>query len=173
MRSTIAMFLFLFLWTAGFAQTDTYKKAKIYLKNHRILKVNNLQISGSNIDFLNPGNSKQEEVSLNDITLIKKARGSHYLEGALFGAGALALSALIIDIQPDDPLNIGVERDHGVGFYLGMTAGGAAAGALIGALFPKWRTIYSGGKFIGMNLPLRIDFNSKSNVFNIKVSISL
>ena len=155
------------------AKSQSYKKAKIYLDNHQILKVSDLQINGTNATFLNATNNDQETVSLNTINLIKSAKGSHLLEGALYGAGTLALTALLIDIQPDDPLGVGVERDHGVGFYLGLTAGGAAVGALIGSLFPKWKTIYSGGKFIGLNLPINIDFSTEKNLTNIKITLSL
>lgn len=173
MRLTyILLFLIAFVpWSYG--QSETYKKAKIYLEDHQVLKVNNLQITTTSASFLNTYNNREETLSLEKASLIKKAQSSYFKEGALYGAGVMALTALIIDIQPDDPFGVGVERDYGVGFYIGMTAGGATIGALVGALFPKWRTIYSGGKFIGLNVPVNIEFTSENNISALKITLSL
>ena len=173
MKSLLSLLLSLCFVPLCFGQTTTYKKAKIYLDNHQVVKVNNLKIGPSAANFLNATNNNEETLSLETISLIKKAHSSYFKEGALYGAGVMALTALLIDIQPDDPLGVGVEHDHGAGFYIGMIGGGAVFGALVGALFPKWKTIYSGGKFIGENESFHLDFNSKNNTFNLKLSITL
>ncbi len=176
MKQIISIAIFLIFTLIGFGQTNSnhsYKKARVYLDNHRVLKASSLQMTISNATFLNSANNKQETIAMNNVRLVKIAKGSHLLDGALYGAGTLALTALLIDVQPDDPLGIGVKRKHDAGFYLGLTTGGAIVGALIGSLFPKWKTVYSSGKFIGLNLPVNLDFVTESNLVNIKIIISI
>jgi len=156
------------------SQNDhSYKKAKIYLENHRIIKVNNLEIEGSEVSFMNSVNRKQEKIAMNNIKLIRVPKGSYLLEGALYGAGTGALTAVLIDVQNDDPLGLSVEKKRGAGFYIGWTAGGAVVGALVGSLFPKWKQVYADGKFIGLNLPVNLQFNTQNDRFNIKIGISI
>lgn len=171
MRPFLPIFLFFVLTSIGYAQT--YKKAKVYLDNHKIVKAKNLKILANEVTFFNTTNQQKQRVGFNNLKLIRIAKGSHALDGALYGAGTLALTALFIDIQPDDPLGLGIERNHGVGFYLGYTAAGAALGVLIGSLFPKWKSIYANGKFIGLNLPLKLDLNTHNNQLNLKIRISI
>jgi len=176
MKHIILNTLFLILTSIGFAQSiekHSYKKAKIYLDNHRILKVNNLEINSVEATFLNSINRKQEKIVINAIKLIRIPEGSYMWQGALYGAGTMALTALLIDIQPDDPLGLGIEQKRGAGFYLGFTAGGAVIGALVGSLFPKWKTVYSGGKFVGQNLPVNLGISTQRDQVNIKITISI
>ncbi len=151
-------------------QRQSYKKAKIYLNDHRIVKVNNLEINGINTTFLNSINNKHEERSLNTIKLIRVAKGNHLLEGALYGAGTLALTALLIDLEPDA---LGRPQNKGADFYLGLTAGGAIVGALVGSIFPKWKEVYSGGKLIGLDLPIYLDYDAQFDQITIKITIPL
>jgi hypothetical protein len=158
MKYIIFSLVFLILTSLASAQKidhRSYKKAKIYLDNHQIIKVNNLVINSIEATYLNAVNNMNEKTSLNNINLIRIPKGSHIREGALFGAGTMALTALLIDLQPDP---FGIEQKHDAGFYLGLTAGGAAVGALVGSFFPKWKEIYSNGKFTGLNLPINFDF---------------
>ncbi len=168
--------LFLTVTFTSFAQSvnkHSYKKAKVYLDNHRILTVTNLEINSVKATFLNSTNNKQEEAVMNTIKLIRIPKGNHMWQGALYGAGTMALTAVLIDIQPDDPSGLGIERKHGAGFYLGLTAGGGALGALIGSLFPKWKSVYSGGKFISQNLPINLGLSTQNEQVNFKITISI
>ena len=151
-------------------QIQSYKKAKIYLNDHRIVKVKNLEINGMNTTFLNSANNKHEERSLNTINLIRVAKGNHLLEGVLYGAGTLALAALLIDVEPDI---LGRPQNKGADFYLGLTAGGAIVGALVGSIFPKWKEVYSGRKLVGFDLPIHLDYNSQFDQIIIKITIPL
>jgi hypothetical protein len=176
MKHLILTTVFLAFTSISFAQTiekHSYKKAKIYLDNHRILKVNNLEINSVDATFLNSVNKKQEKIVMNTIKLIRIPEGSYMWQGALYGAGTMALTALLIDIQPDDSLGLGIEQKRGAGFYLGLTAGGAALGALVGSLFPKWKSVYSGGKFVGQNLPVNLGLSTQNDQVNIKIIISI
>jgi len=173
MKNLLFTLLFLTVTFTSLAQSvgkHSYKKAKIYLDNHRILKVNNLEINSINATFLNSVNHEQEKILINTIKLIRIPEGSHILEGVLYGAGTMALTALLIDVQPDP---LGIDKKRGAEFYLGLTAGGAALGALIGSLFPKWKQVYSGGKFIGQTLPINFDLSSQNDQINFKITISI
>jgi len=173
MKNIIIPLLFLPFASISFAQSidnHSYKNAKIYLDNHQIIKVNNLEINSVEASYLNTVSKKQEKIAMNSIKLIRIPKGSHMWEGALYGAGTMALTAVLIDTQPDA---LGRPQNKGAGFYIGLTAGGAAVGALIGSLFPKWKPVYSGGKFIGLNLPVKFDLNTQNDRFNIKIAISI
>jgi len=147
----------------------TYNKAKIYLHNHQIVKVKKLTINNAEVSFLNASNNAYEKETLKNINLIKIPKGSYLFEGALYGAGTLALTALLIDIDPD-PL---LDKKRGAGFYLGYTAVGAALGGLIGSFFPKWKSLYTDGKFIGQHAPVNLDVYTTRDQINFKIVISL
>ena len=163
------MLSLLFLIPISTSYGQSYNKAKVYLDNHLVIKATNLEISGNKINFLNKANGRNESNMLSAVSLIKIPKSNYLLEGSLFGAGTLALTALLIDIDPD-PL---LDKKRGADFYIGYTAVGAVVGALVGVLIPKWKSIYSGGKFIGLNGPLNVDFNTQNDQFNIKISIAL
>lgn len=173
MKRIVFSLVFLTLTSLASAQTvdhRSYKKAKIYLDNHQIIKVNNLEINSTEAAYLNAVNNKKEKISINNVNLIRVPKGSHIKEGALFGAGTMALTALLIDIQPDP---FGIEQKHGAGFYVGLTAGGAAVGALVGSFFPKWKEIYSNGKFIGLNLPVNFDFSVQNDDLTFIITLQI
>ncbi len=156
----------------GLAQEglQTYRRAKLYSKDYRIIKVNRLSIDQGQADFFNVKTRAHEKMNLNDLTLIRVPKGSHAVPGGLIGAGTLVLTAFLIDIQPDP---LGIERDRGAEFYVGFTAGGALVGALVGSLFPKWKPIFSDGKFVGKKLPLRLGLSSQYNGLNLKIKLAI
>ncbi len=173
MKYIVFSLVFLILTSLASAQTvdhRSYKKAKIYLDNHQIIKVNNLEINSIDATYLNTVNNMNEKTSMNNINLIRIPKGSHILEGVLFGAGTMALTALLIDVQPDP---LGIEQKRDAGFYLGLTAGGAAVGALVGSLFPKWKAVYSKGKFIGLNLPINFDFSMQNDDLTFIITVQI
>lgn len=152
-------------------KTKDYRKAKLYLDNHRILKVKDLKVTQSEVRFFNIRKERQEFVAISEVELIKIPKGNHLWQGALIGAGTAALTALLIDLQPD-PLGL-PEEDRGAGFYAGFTLGGAVLGGLIGFIIPKWKSIFSKGKFLNGDLPVDLGFSSKNNAFNLKIKIAL
>ncbi len=156
----------------GLAQEglQTYRRAKLYSKDYRIIKVNRLSIDQGQADFFNVKTRAHEKMNLNDLTLIRVPKGSHAVPGGLIGAGTLALTAFLIDVQPDP---LGIERDRGAEFYIGYTASGALVGALLGSLFPKWKPIFSDGKFVGRNLPLQWQITSQYNGINLKIKLAI
>jgi len=173
MKQIILALLFLTLTSMSLAQSvddHSFKKAKIYLNNHRIIKVNNLKINSIEASFLNSINNKNEKVLMNTIKFIRIPKGSHLWEGALYGAGTMALTAVLIDAQPDV---LGRSQNKDAGFYLGFTAGGAVIGGFIGWLFPKWKSVYSGGKFIGQNTRVKLNFSTQNDNVNIKITLSI
>lgn len=156
--------------TSQTIENQKYRKAKLYLNNHLVIKVKDLAVNSLETKYKNAANNKYEKAALSNIKLIRVPNGSHVFEGALIGAGTMALTAVLIDVQPDP---LGIDQDYGADFYIGLTAGGAALGALVGVLFPKWKTIYTGGKFIGKTLPVKFNFSTQHDKFNLKISITL
>ncbi|NER11936.1 hypothetical protein GWK08_00655 [Leptobacterium flavescens] len=146
-----------------------YQRAKIYLEDHRILKVKDLRLNSIEAIFTDP-EKRTQKIPLNSIASIRVPKGSHWWQGTLIGLGSGAITALLIDLQPDP---LGIERERGAEFYIGFTAGGALLGALIGTLFPKWKHVYYDGKFIGHKLPFKLDFHTQKDNINFKITIPL
>ncbi|MEK6154078.1 hypothetical protein WIW50_12485 [Flavobacteriaceae bacterium 3-367] len=172
MKHIPAILFLLLLSTSGIAQQEnrSYRKAKLYLKDFRILKAKALEIGPGEVNFFNVATRANEKVELDDLTLIRVPRGSHALAGGLYGAGTMALTAFLIDVQPDP---LGIERERGAEFYIGFTAGGALLGALVGSLFPKWKPLFSDGKFVGRKLPLQWGVTTQYNGINLKIKLAI
>lgn len=159
--------------STGFTQTDesqTYSKAKVYLKDHTILKVKHLEMNSLEASFLNIANKKKESLSMDGINFIKVKKGSYLWDGAIYGSVTMALSAVLVDVD-DDPLTR--PKKFGATEYIGFTLIGAGLGALIGSLFPKWEDAFSEGKFISQNLPFKMNFDASYNLAIIKITIPL
>ena len=152
------------------ANQDRYKRAKLYLQDHSIIKATKLVVERDDISFFNSDVKEAQELPLKSIALIRVPKGSHVLEGSLFGAGTLALTALLVDLQPDA---LGIEREKGADFYLGYTAVGASIGALVGLLFPKWKLLYSEGRFLSGTVPLRFGISSQQNTISLKIKFAI
>lgn len=147
---------------------DRYQRAKLYLEDHSIIKASKLVIQGEEASFFNSDAREAQELPLGSIALIRVPKGSHILEGALFGAGTLALTALLVDLQPDA---LGIEREKGADFYLGYTAVGASIGAVVGLLFPKWKLLYSEGRFLSGSVPLQLGITSQQRTISLKLKL--
>jgi len=173
MKDASIFLVIIFFASFSYSQTfekQKYRKAKLYLNSHLIVKVRDMEVNSLELSYKNAANNKREKNALSNIKLIRVPNGSHLLEGALIGAGTMALTAVLIDVQPDP---LGLDQKYDAGFYIGLTAGGAALGALVGVLFPKWKTVYTGGKFIGKTAPVKFDFSTQHNKFNLTLSITL
>ncbi len=136
---TIFLILLSFSLSAQELENQSFKKAKLYLDNHKILVVRDVTIASGQASYTNSENGQPATISTSSIQAIKEPAGTHMLEGALGGASTLALTALMIDLQPDP---LGIERDHDAGFYLTWTASGFLLGGLVGMFFPKWKAAY-------------------------------
>ena len=170
----LSIFLIIVFFAATSAaqtvENQKYRKAKLFLNNHLIIKVKYLTVNSLEASYKNAANNTYEKNAINNIKLIRVPNGSHLLEGALVGAGTMALTAVLVDAQPDP---LGFEQKYGADFYIGLTAGGAVLGGLVGLLFPKWKTIYTGGKFSSNTLPVKFDFSTQRDTFNLTISIPL
>ncbi|UJH68550.1 hypothetical protein [Allomuricauda sp. SCSIO 65647] len=170
-----AVFMMLvFAWAfEGIAQTQDrthFPKAKIYLQDHKVFNAKNLTITGAEASFLDSNAEKQQTIMVDEIDFIKIPKGNHALIGASFGAATGALSSLLIDLDTDP---LGRPREKDAGFYLAMTGGGAALGALIGLLVPKWKSVYLNKKSAGLYVPLKFDVSSEMGVATIKITMKI
>ncbi|MEM7381636.1 MAG: hypothetical protein AAF361_10630 [Bacteroidota bacterium] len=150
----------------------TYKRAKLYFKDHRVLKVDNLRIDHSTYLFDEDESSKgkQNSVLAEEISMIKIPKGNYAVEGALIGTATLGLSALFIDLDTDP---LGRPNEKEAGFYLGMAGAGAIAGALIGLAVPKWKRLSLESRSLGLHIPLEVDFSSNTAFLNVKIIMTL
>ena len=173
MRILFSSIAFILISQATFGQSkvDTYhKKAKVYFKDHRILKVNALNINENDISYLLPLTNEKKQQSKHDISLIKAPRGNHLVVGSLFGLATGGLTALLIDLDPD-PLLPQDEKD--LGFYLSWAGGGALVAGLIGLLVPKWKSVQFEQESLGANISLKVDGVATSSMTGIKITMSL
>ena len=173
MKHFILTVLLIAITSMGFSQTNesrTYSNAKVYLKDHSVIKVKQLEMNSTAASFLNIANKKNENLSMDKVNFIKAKKGSYLWEGALYGGASMALSAVLIDADKDSltrPKNFGAKE------YIGFTLIGAGLGALVGSLFPKWEDVYSEGQFIGQNLPFKMGFDASHDLALIKITIPL
>ncbi|MEX0288459.1 MAG: hypothetical protein AB3N14_05065 [Flavobacteriaceae bacterium] len=166
------LFVLLCSATAWAQQADigTFKRARLYLSDYSIVKASKMTIKEQEVSFFNVNSKTTQNLPLSSIELVRVPKGSYVLEGALFGGGTLALTALLVDLQPD-PLGIETEKD--TGFYLSYTAVGVAIGAVVGLLFPKWKLFYSNGKFVGSNASLQVSPDSEFRNIGVKIRLGI
>ncbi len=172
MRKSPFALLFFVVNISCFAQFSgfTYPKAKLYLKDYSIVKVKKLEIGNMIASFYNKATNKSETLSLENINLITIQKRSHVWEGAAYGAFTGALTGLLVDIG-EDPL--GRPNEVTIEEYIGITAVGAALGAIIGSFFPKWKQIYSRGEFLGLNVPMNLNLKTQKDKVVVKITIPL
>ncbi len=173
MKNTLIVFTLLLFVLQGQAQSEPgtrYNKAKIYLNDHRIIKVSDLEINQITARFMDVKGNEETILPIQDITQIRIPKGNHLLLGTAFGTATLSLSALLIDLDTDP---LGQPREKEAGFYLAMAGTGAALGALIGVLIPKWRSIPLKKKSLGFHRPIHLDINAQTNSLNLKITMRL
>lgn len=120
--------------------------------------------------FIDSKRNMEAELPMGHISFIKIPKGTHLLEGTLFGAATLSLSALLIDLDTDP---LGQPREKTAGFYLAMGGAGAAVGALIGMFIPKWKSIHLKNKSIGLHIPVDLTISPQTNALNLKISMKI
>lgn len=172
MKKSIVVLLFIAVTLSCVAQSsmEYYRSAKLYLNNSKIMTVEKLKISAMKATFYNTTTQKSETMALENVNLITIKKGNHIWEGAIYGAVTGALTGLLVDID-EDPF--GRPNKVSVGEYMGIAAGGAALGAIIGSFFPKWKQIYSKMEFLGLNIPMHFDFDTQQDKVYIKLTIPL
>ncbi len=173
MKNTFLIFILLTIALKGLAQSengDRYKKAKLYLTDHRIIRVNDLKIDQMTARYFDTKKNREAELSIQNIASIKIPKGNYLWEGALFGTATLSLSALLIDIDTDP---LGQPREKTAGFYLAMAGSGAALGALIGLLVKKWKPLSLKEKSIGLYMPIDLDISAQTNALTLKITMKL
>ena len=145
--TTLTLFLSILLLPA-FAQKQKqyieknkkYSQARIYKRNHKILKVSNLEmVDDSTMTFTASGSSQKEHLPVSDLKYVSVMKGSHALTYGLVGASSGLVGSLLGVTQADPSWS-----DPGTNaiIVVGITAGFGVIGALIGALNPKWRRLY-------------------------------
>jgi len=152
------------------SRNEKFGKAKLFLKDYRIAKVNNLVINGNMASYIDLADNKTHSLNVNEINSIKIPKGNHLIEGAIYGTGTMALTALFIDLG-EDPL--GQPNHVTTGEYIGLAASGAVVGGIIGYFFPKWKSVFLEGKLISKNIPFNIGVNNLHKDIVLKKSISL
>ncbi len=173
MKNTVVVFILLLFVLKGPAQSKSsphYDKAKIYLDDHRIMKASDLEVNQVEVRFMDSKNNEEIVLPLKNISLIKVPKGNHLWLGAALGTATMSLSALVIDLDTDP---LGRPREKEVGFYLAMAGTGAALGALIGVLAPKWKSIPLKKKSLGFHMPINLDINAQTNALNLKITMRL
>ncbi len=173
MKYIISAILILSMMLEGFAQfnTDTfYPKAKVYLKDHKVLKGKELKVTDSGVSFFDVAGNQQQSLEMTELDFIKIPKGNHLWEGTIIGTATLALSALLIDLDTDA---LGQPQEKDASFYLAMAGGGAALGALVGILVPKWKPIYLKDKTAGRFLPIEFDILPGERLATIKITLKL
>lgn len=124
-------------------KNKNYSLARIYQKDNRILKVNNLKlINDTVVSFKVVGTQQISELNVDDVKYVSVKKGSHALVGGLIGAGSGLLGSLlgVAQVKADPTLNGSEVKTAPI--VIGITAGFGAIGAIIGALSPKWKRLY-------------------------------
>ncbi|TMM56640.1 hypothetical protein FEE95_09045 [Maribacter algarum] len=139
---------------------STYNKAKLYLNDYSIVNVRKLKIGDMKASFYNKATDKSETMPLDNINLSRVQKTSHIWEGAVYAALIGALTGLLVDIDEDTfgrPNVVTIEE------YIGITSAAGAFGAIIGSSFPKRKQIYYRGEFLGLNLPMNLNFKTQKD----------
>lgn len=166
---TLVTLFFLLEGYAQFQPGDSYPKAKLYIKDHGILKVDQLKITEAELIYFDMAKNQQRK-PISELEFIKAPKGNHLLEGAGFGAATMALASLLIDLDTDA---LGRPQEKDAGFYLAMTGGGILVGGLIGVLVPKWKSLYPGSNTIGSNQQLQFGIFSGQAYTGINMKLKL
>jgi len=124
-----------------FPGSHTYSRAKIFFKNNNRIEVSNLQIRDDHLTFRERQTSRDGELDLSEVFLLKVSEGSRAGEYALLGGLVFGASAAIgIVVAQSNPDYNGPSAGP---WIAGWTAGGALIGALAGTTQEKWKTIYA------------------------------
>ncbi len=124
-------------------QGDNYKEGKISVKGGQPIKAKNIKlINDTTIGYQNYLTGNQEYISTQHLRWVSVRTGSHAGTYALLGGLTGLLTALSVDLQISSDPYYYYDKPDMSGWYVGLTAGGALIGALIGASTSKWETRY-------------------------------
>ena len=161
------------LMVDGLAQVSngtSFPKAKVYLHDHKVLKVRQLKVTDAAVSFFDLMDNTNRSVAVDNVDFLKIPKGNHVLMGTSFGAATGALSSLLIDLDTDV---LGRPREKDAGFYVAMTGGGAVLGALVGLLVPKWKSVYLNKKSARLHIPLQFDISPEMGVATLKITMKI
>jgi len=120
-----------------------YSVARIYKKNYKIIKVNNLKmINDTTITFNAVGSAKDNQIPVSELRYISVRDGSRALTYGLIGAGTGLLTSLIAYASVSADPSSNVDNSKIAPVFIGFTVGFGALGAIIGAFSYKWKRLY-------------------------------
>lgn len=176
-KSAFLIVLFIFAVIILNAQKEyiennkNYSVARVYHKNYKIIKVNNLElVNDSLMTFKAVGSSKEEQLPVTDVRYISVRHGSMALTYGLIGAGTGLLSSLIavaaVSVDPSvDDSNVNYAP-----IIIGFTFGFGALGAIIGAFNYKWKRLYFESKDLTTNVIIYPSFNRNTYGFGVLIN---
>ena len=147
MRKICLLILILIISISSFGQREymrknkTYSLARVYSKDHKILKVRGLElINDSTVVYNTLGGPGETHVAVNDLKYVSVKKGSHALTYGLVGVGIGLFSVGLTHIAySSDPM---LDDYNWTGMYVGFAVGCGAIGAIIGAFIYKWKRLY-------------------------------
>ena len=153
-------------------KNKTYSLARVYLKNNKIFKVNNLQLENdSTLTFKIIGTQAKSQHVVADVKYVSVKSGSHALEYGLIGAGSGLLGSLLGVAQVEaDPMTSGTDVNNAP-IVIGITAGFGVIGAFIGAFSYKWKRLYLHSN--EDKLSFIVYPQLKNNIYGIGIFINL
>ena len=143
-----------------FSQNDSinYKLSRITLSSGELIKRRNITLYDNNVSFYEynstTGQTELVSYSLSDIQNIKVATKNSFLPGLLIGTGVGVITMLIVEkviekpktetkITPTGWESRTLTRTMVTGEKIGIVAGGALIGTLIGVLIKRgWETVF-------------------------------
>ncbi len=126
-------------------KTMSFRTAYLFKNDYSKITVKNLKIYKDYVTFLNLNTQQNEQLPIDELSLINARTGTCVLEGMFYGI----LGGLAFDLG----YYLGAEIFHKKGsriessFYYIPCLIGATLGAIIGASYGKYETIYHTGDF--------------------------
>lgn len=150
--------------TSAQAQSNTsgtkkkYSKGVIYKKDRKRFNGQHLIFDSQSLTFQDQSTAKSVSVPLSEIEYVRARVGTYAVEGGLIGGGLFLLSALaaVAEVEADPTTEWKKDPTEAV---IILTAVGFGGGLLIGALFPKEKTVFKRGRFL---VNAKIDPNIKT-----------
>ena len=137
-------------------KNKNYSVAKIYQKNHKIIKIRDLQIINDTlvtykaIDSLHNG-----QLLIDDVKYVSVRNGSNALKYGLIGAG-LGFTSIFYS--------------GGAPYVIAYTVGFGLAGAIIGAFNYKWKRLYFQSKDLNTSYFIYPAFDRNSYSLGILIN---
>lgn len=161
--------------SSSFAQKEyvqknkNYTLARIYQKDNKILKVNNLElINDTVIIFKVVGTPQKEELSVSNVKYVSVKKGSKALPFGLMGAGIGLFSVAITHAtHSSDPYT---EDFNWAPMYVGFTVGCGVIGAFIGAFSYKWKRLYFQNNDLASHIMIFPNF--QENTYGIGLTLT-